>query len=105
MVFDAGKPRSNIGDGKIVIKKTLYEGKTEEEQIVLEVLKSGVNNYEELVRILETEGDMSEEETLATLKDLKFRTDTRAIDFPCFFALYNSKSAPQLTTTLRGIKE
>ena len=106
MVFDAGKPRSNIGDGKIVIKKTLYKGQTEEEEIVLSVLKSGVSNYEELVHILETDGDMTEKETLDTLKDLKFKTNIRAVDYPCWFGLYNSKSAPQLSTSLRpGIRE
>ncbi len=105
MRFDAGKPRSNLGDGKITIAKELYKGETEEEEIVLRIIRAGYDNYEAIVNLLETKGDMSEEETLDTLKDLKFVRTKRAIDYPCFFSLYNSKSAPQLSTTVRGLRE
>ncbi len=101
IAFDAGRPRSYLGDGKILIRRENYRPETEEEQIVLNVLREGIDTYEDLVYILETDGDMCESETLATLKELKFRRGKRAIDFPCFFGLYNSKSAPQIKTTLR----
>jgi len=99
--FDAGKPRSDLGDGKITIAKQLYEGVNEEEEIVLRVIKAGYDNYEEIVNLLETKGDMEEWETLNTLKYLKFNRQKRAIDYPCWFGLYNSKSAPQIDTRLR----
>lgn len=103
--FDAGKPRSKIGNGKIIVKKPQYRPATEEERIVLDVLKAGCDNYEELVDFLNTEGDMSEQETLAILKELGLKLPGRkpkfAIWYPCYFWLYNSKSAPQLKTTLR----
>ena len=101
IAFDAGKPRADLGDGNIIIKKYNYEPETEEERIVLEVLKSGVDTYEELINIIEKDGDMSEGEVLATLKDMKFRRSKRVVDYPCFFGLWNSKSAPQIKSTLR----
>ena len=100
--FDAGKPRSYLGDGKIIIKRQGYRPESEEERIVLDVLRAGVNTYEELVEILETDGDMCELEVLDTLKGLKFGKRKRAVDYPCFFGLYNSKSAPQMKTSLRS---
>jgi len=101
IAFDAGKPRSELGDGKIVLKRAGYIPESEEERVVLEVLKAGADNYEEIVQVLENEGDMSERETLDTLKELKFRRHKRVVDYPCWFGLYNSKSAPQLNTKLR----
>jgi len=98
---DAGKPRSFLGDGKIVVRKHDYEPQSEEERVVLEALEDGLNSYEELVNELETHGDMEEWETLATLKELKFRRTKRVIDYPCDFGLFNSKSAPQIHTSLK----
>lgn len=99
--LDAGVPRSYIGDGKIVLMKSNYRPETEEERVVLEALKAGVTNYEELVEVLETDGDMSEWETLETVKSLKFKRNKRVIDYPCDFSIYNSKSAPNIKTRLR----
>lgn len=100
--FDAGKPRSAIGDGRIVVKKHGYRAENEDERVVLDALSTGVETYEDLVELLETHGDMSEWETLATLKELKFRRSKRVIDYPCDFGLYNSKSAPNIKTSLKG---
>lgn len=99
--IDAGKPRTYMGNGRIVLKKLHYMPENEEERIVLDVIRAGADNYEEIVRILESEGDMSEWETLATLKELKFRIRKRVIDYPCDFGLYNSKSAPQMKSTVK----
>lgn len=101
--IDAGKPRSYLGDGKIVVRKSRwnYQPETEEERIVLDVIKAGVDTYEDIVELLENDGDMSEWETLATLKELKFRKSKRVIDYPCDFGLFNSKSAPQIKSSLR----
>jgi len=99
--IDGGKPRSYMGDGKIVIKKPGYEPMNEEERVVLMALKSGIDNYEKLVDVLETEGDMEERETLETLKVLKFNRLRRVIDYPCDFGVYNSKSSPQLKGSKR----
>jgi len=99
--FDAGKPRSDMGDGRIQIIKPYYKPENEEERIVLDVLKAGVNSYEEIASILEKDGDMSEREVLDALKELKFRKYKRVLDYPCHFGLYNSKSAPQLKTKVR----
>ena len=103
--FDAGKPRSYIGDGKIVIKKKGYTPETEEERIVLDVVRAGVDTYEDIVELLETEGDMSEWEVLSTLKELKFRKVKRAIDYPCDFTVYNSKSAPNMKSTVHTMRD
>ena len=104
--FDAGKPRSNMGDGKIVLLKPKYIPINEEERIVLDVIKAGADNYEEIVEFLEDEGDMSEFETLDTIKRLCLKLPGMAraknvIAYPCYFFLYNSKSAPQLKSTVR----
>jgi len=101
--IDAGKPRSYLGDGKFAIRDGghNYPPETEEERIVLDVLKAGVNTYEDIVGLLEEEGDMSEWETLATLKDLKFKKNKRVIDYPCDFGLFNSKSAPNIKSSLK----
>lgn len=103
--IDAGKPRSSIGDGKIVIREPSYQPETEEERIVLDVIKAGADNYEELVEFLETEGDMSEIETLTTLKQLCLKLPGQrpkfAIWYPCYYFLFNSKSAPQIKTSLK----
>ena len=102
MPIDAGKPRSKLGDGKIYLKRGGYKPENEEERVVLDVIRAGYDNYEKLVALIETQGDMSEGEILATLKELKFRRHKRAIDYPCYFGLFNSKSAPQMKTALRG---
>jgi len=105
--FDAGKPRSYIGDGKVVIlpKRGGYHPETEEERIVLDVIKAGADTYESIVDLLETEGDMSEWEILATMKELKFRRAKRVIDYPCDFSIYNSKSAPQMRSSVHSLKD
>jgi len=100
IAIDAGKPRSNLGDGKIYLKRVGYCPETEEERVVLDVIKAGAETYEEIVDLITTYGDMSEKEVLATIKELKFRKHKRVIDYPCYFGLYNSKSAPQIKTTL-----
>jgi len=102
MAIDAGKPRSKLGDGKIYIKRGDYTPETEEERVVLDVIKAGYDIYEDIVDLIESQGDMSEREILATLKELKFRKHKRVIDYPCWFGLYNSKSPPQMKTALRG---
>lgn len=101
---DAGKPQSSLGDGTIKIIRPEYIPKTEEERIVLDVIKAGYGRYEDIVELLATEGDMSERETLATLKELRFRKNKRAVGYPCWFALYNSKSAPSLRTSLKAVE-
>lgn len=101
IAFDAGKPRTELGDGKIVIRRQNYRPENEEERIVLDVVKAGVDTYEDIVALLETEGDMAEDEVLDTLKELRFRKSKRAIDYPCWFAIYNSKSAQKIDTRLR----
>lgn len=98
--FDAGKPRSDLGDGKIVVRKHNYQPQTDEEFIVLEVLSAGETNYEKLVTFLEEAGDMCETDVLRTLKELKFRKSKRVLQFPCWFEIFNSKSAPQLHSSL-----
>ncbi len=103
--FDAGKPRTEMGDGRITILKPNYKPETDEERIVLDVLKAGGDNYEELVDFIETNGDMTEDEILSTLKELSFIPRKHVVDFPCYFRLYNSKSAPQLRTSLKVTEE
>ncbi len=102
---DAGKPRSYIGDGKIVIKKRYYRPETPEEAIVLEAIKAGLDTYEGLVDFLEAAGDMSEFEILATLKELCLRLPRRrykgAVWYPCIYFIFNSLSAPNLRTNIR----
>lgn len=99
--IDAGKPKSDIGDGKIMIKKPWYKPESEEERIVLDVLRAGSDTYEDMVDFIQTHGDMSEVEILETLKELSFNPRKHAVDYPCYFRLYNSKSAPQIRTSLR----
>ena len=101
IAFDAGRPRSDLGDGKIVVRKPNYTPETEEERIILDVIRAGVDTYDDIVDLVLTHGDMSEDEVLATLKGLKFIRRKRVIDYPCYFGLYNSKRAPQLSTNLR----
>lgn len=99
--FDAGKPRSEMGDGKIVIVKDWYKPETEEEEIVLNVIKMGYDKYEDIVKYIEEYGDMTEDEVLETIKDLSFIPRKHVLDFPCYFRLYNSKSSPVLKTSLK----
>jgi len=103
---DAGKPRSYIGDGKIVIRKPHYKPETQEEAVVLEAIKAGLDTYEDLVDFLEATGDMSEFELLATLKELCLNLTPRkrykgVITYPCIYFIFNSKSAPNLKTSIR----
>ena len=105
---DAGKPRSYLGDGLISIKKPYYRPETEEERVVLECLKSGINTYENLVAYLETDGDMSEFETLQTLKNLCLNLQDEGkrpkfvIDYPCVYHVFNSRSRPNLKTNVKA---
>lgn len=105
ITVDAGKPRSFLGTGKIVVRKPDYVPETEEERVVLAVLKSGVDDYDRLVDYLETEGDMSEWETLRTLKQLSLKLPGErakfVVDYPCWFKTFNSRSSPQIRTALR----
>jgi len=101
IAIDAGKPRSYLGDGRIIVRKPKYAPETEEERVVLDVLNEGMVKYDELVDYIRTYGDMTEGEILATLKELAFVKRKRVVSYPCFFLLYNSKSAPQLRTALR----
>lgn len=105
IAFDAGKPRTELGDGKIVIRRQNYRPENEEERIVLDVVRAGVDTYEDIVALLETEGDMAEDEVLDTLKELKFRKSKRAIIYPDYFGLYNSKNAQAMRTSLRRPNE
>jgi hypothetical protein len=105
IAIDAGKPRAYLGDGKIHLRRPNYRPETEEERIVLDVIKSGIDTYDGIVNLLEEDGDMSESEVLSTLKELKFRKYKRALDYGCFFGLFNSKSAPQIRTALKGVSE
>jgi len=98
---DAGKPRSYLGDGRIIVRKPKYTPETEEERVVLAVLNEGMTKYDELVDYIRTYGDMGEGEILATLKELAFVRRKRVISYPCYFLIFNSKSAPQMRTTLR----
>ncbi len=103
--LDAGKPRSELGDGKIRIVRQDYQPENEEERIVLDILKAGVDTYEAMVDLLDVKGDMSETEILNTLKGLGLRLYRKrpkmVIDYPCYFRVYNSKSAPQLKTNVK----
>jgi len=103
---DAGKPRSYIGDGKIIIKKHNYRPETPEEAVLLEAIKAGLDTYEGLVDFLEATGDMSEFEILATLKELCLNLMPRKrpkfiIWYPCIYHIFNSRSAPNLRTNIK----
>ena len=104
IAVDAGKPRSYLGDGLIVVRKPKYIPETEEERVVLTVLNEGMTKYDELVNYIETYGDMGEGEILATLKELAFVRRKRAITYPCYFLIFNSKSAPQMRTALKSVE-
>ncbi len=102
---DAGKPRSYLGDGRIVIKRSDYLPETDEEALVLDAIRAGVDKYEDLVVFLEEEGDMSEFETLAVLKELCLKLPQRkpkfAINYPCTYHTFNSRSAPNLVSRVK----
>jgi hypothetical protein len=110
MPVDAGRPRSELGDGRIRItdRGWRYMPETEEERVVLEVLKSGIGVYEDIVDLLETEGDMSEREVSDTIKALGLKLPGKrpkmVLDFPCYYKIYNSKSAPQLKTNVKVLE-
>lgn len=99
--FDAGKPRSDMGNGLITILKPKYLPESEEERIILDLIKEGYNKYESILEFLYEHGDMTEYEILETLKNLSFIPRKHVIDYPCYFRLYNSKSAPQVKTSLK----
>lgn len=101
---DAGKPRSYLGDGRIIVRKPKYTPENEEERVVLAVLNEGIVKYDELVDYIETYGDMNEREILATLKELAFIKRKRAVSYPCYFLIFNSKSAPQMRTALKSVE-
>lgn len=106
IAWDAGKPRSDLGDGKIVVRKPEYRPVSEEEQIVLNVLRAGADKYEDVVDFITENGDMTESEVLDTIKELRMGTDLRGkfkrvIGYPCYFDLFNSKSAPQMKSSLK----
>ncbi len=46
IAFDAGKPRPELGDGKIRLTKNGYKPESEEEAIVLKVLQAGIDTYD-----------------------------------------------------------
>ncbi len=107
ITVDAGRPRSFLGDGRIVVRRPDYVPESEEERVVLAVLKTGVDDYDQLVDYLETEGDMSEWETLRTLKQLSLwlpgmSAGKFVIDYPCWFRVFDSRSTPQIRTTLKA---
>jgi len=101
---DAGKPRNYLGDGLIVVRNPKYTPETEEERVVLTVLNEGMTKYDELVDYIETYGDMGEGEILATLKELAFVRRKRAVSYPCYFLIFNSKSVPQMRTSLKSVE-
>ena len=102
---DAGKPRPYIGDGKIIIKKPHYRPENPEEAIVLEAIKAGLDTYERLVSFLKAGGCMSEFEILAILKGLCLKLPGRrpkfVIEYPHIYGIFNSRSAPNLKTSLK----
>lgn len=102
---DAGKPRSFIGDGKIIIRKPNYTPQSGEEKIILDCIKDGLDNYEQLVEFLEDEVEMPEIETLSILKELCLKLPGKrakfAIWYPCYYFVFNSRSVPQLKTTIK----
>jgi hypothetical protein len=99
LLVDAAAPKKYIGGGKIHLTKPNYQPVSEEERIVMDVIKAGYDDYDAIVELLENEGDMEEQETLATLKDLSFNKKKRAILYGCTWRTFNSKSSPQITTT------
>lgn len=106
IAWDAGRPRSELGNGEIVLRSLDYVPVTEDERVVIDLLRAGMNNYEDIVAFVEQHGDMDEREVLAALKALRFGKTSkgqfkRVIDYPCFFDLFNSKSAPQMRSSLR----
>ena len=102
---DAGKPRSFIGDGKITIRKPNYQPQSAEERIILDSIKAGYDTYDELVEFLENESGISQNEILVTLKELCLKLPGRkpkfAIAYPCYYFIFNSRSAPQLKTSIK----
>lgn len=113
IAWDAGKPRVDLGEGRVTLRRPRYRPETEEEGIVLTVIKDiaeGGNavtaRITDVVDYIEEHGDMSEEEVLETIKLLRFAKDAtgqpkRVVTFPCFFDLFNSKSAPQMRSSLK----
>lgn len=105
-IFDGAKPKKFLGDGKIKILRHDYMPYNEDERVLLDVIKSGYDDYDAIVDLLYNEGDMDEDEVLETLKQLQFGRDRygifkRVIEYPCWFLVYNSKSAPQIKSSMR----
>jgi len=102
---DAGKPRSYIGDGRIVVKKPNYQPDSDDEELVLEALKSGIDNYDELVMFLDDKGSMTAGETLAIVKELGLKLPGKrpkfVISYPCIYKLFNSRSAPNMKSSIK----
>jgi hypothetical protein len=103
--LDAGRPRKELGDGKIVIRKPDYQPENEEEKIILDVIKSGLNVYEDIVELLTTQGDFTEKEVGDTIKKLGLKLPgfrpKMVLDYPCYFKIYNSKSAVALSSNIK----
>jgi len=102
---DAGKPRSYLGDGRITLRNRDYEPVTQEEAIILKVIGAGIDTFEGIADILYSKGDMQEWEILNTLKALKYGKDelgrfNKAVDYPDIFGLFNSKSSPNMKTSI-----
>jgi hypothetical protein len=105
--IDAGKPRSFIGDGKIEIRKPNYVAQSEYEEVILDCIKEGLDTYEGLVDYLGSKGCMDEGEVLSVLKELCLflpwmRKPKCVIWYPCYYFIFNSRSAPSLRTTLKA---
>ena len=62
-------------------------------------------SLDEIVQFLEDEGDMEEYEIVSTLKELSlklpFRRPKYVLGYPCYFTIYNSKSAVQIDSSIR----
>lgn len=103
ITIDAAKPCSFLGNGKIYIRndRYKYDAENEEERIILDVIKAGYDTYESIVDLIYDKGDMTEDEILATLKELKYRRYKKIIDYPDYFHIYNSRSVPNITSKIK----
>ena len=103
--LDAGVPRKELGDGIIRIRRGDYVPENDHEYNVLEVIKSGVNVYEDIVNLLVQEKVMSQQEIGDTVKKLGLKIPgyrpKMVLDYPCYFKIYNSKSAVALNTSVK----
>ncbi len=103
--LDAGIPRSYLGDGKIKIRRPDYVPENDYEYNILEVIKSGVDVYEDIVALLTKEEVMNESDISNTVKKLGLKIPgyrpKMVLDYPCDFKTYNSKSAVALKTSIK----